>query len=79
VHGARPGGAELIHLRTGRPTILTQPPLEPVAGQRWRTVVREAAEQLAASVNLARENGRCDRCPVRSSCPLRPEGRQVTR
>ncbi len=74
-----PGGAELIHLRTGKPTVLAQPPPEPGAARRWSAVVREAAEQMAASAALARENGRCDRCPVRSSCPLRPEGRQVTR
>ena len=74
-----PGGAELIHLRTGKPVVLPQPPLEPEAAAEWSAVVRDAAEQLAAAAAVARENGRCDRCPVRSSCPLRPEGRQVTR
>ena len=74
-----PGGAELIHLRTGKPVVLPQPPLEPGAAAQWSAVVRDAAEQLAAAAVVARENGRCDRCPVRSSCPLRPEGRQVTR
>jgi len=74
-----PGGAELIHLRGGKPTVLLQPPLEPGTALEWSAVVRDAAEQMAASAAVARENGRCDRCPVRSSCPLRPEGRQVTR
>jgi len=73
------GGAELIHLRSGKPVVLPQPPLEPGEAVEWGAVVRDAAEQLAAAAAVARENGRCDRCPVRSSCPLRPEGRQVTR
>lgn len=75
----RAGGAELVYLRSGTPKVLTQPPLDDVAVRRWRHVVRAAAEQLASSAVTAREHGRCDRCPLRSSCPLQPDGRQVTR
>lgn len=76
---ARSGGGELVYLRSGSPSVLNQPPPDPADYHTWRRTVRDAAEQLAASVLSAQENGRCDRCPVRSSCPLRPEGRQVTR
>lgn len=36
------------------------------------------ATAMAASVFRAVRNDRCDTCPVRSSCPVRPEGGQVT-
>ncbi len=75
----RPGGAELVYLRTGTAQVRHQPPLDATAAADWSTVVRTAAERLAASVNIAQENKFCERCPVRSCCPLQPEGRQVTR
>jgi RecB family exonuclease len=37
------------------------------------------AESMAASTFRATRNDDCRRCPVRSSCPVQPEGRQVTR
>jgi ATP-dependent exoDNAse (exonuclease V) beta subunit len=75
----RSGGAELVYLRSGTPNVRQQPPLEPEAATNWRRTVREAAELLASSASVAKENKYCERCPVRSSCPLQPEGRQVTR
>jgi RecB family exonuclease len=74
----RSGGAELVFLRSGL-NVRKQPPLEPEATAHWAQVVREAAERLASSASTARENKYCERCPVRSCCPLQPEGRQVTR
>ena len=76
---AVPGGAELVYLRTGRPQLRTQPAPGPDDLAEWRAGVREAARAWSSSVVNARENGRCDRCPVRGSCPLQPSGRQVTR
>jgi len=75
----RSGGAELIYLRSGSPNVREQGPLDRQGALAWRATVRGAAERLAASVSLAQENRYCERCPVRSSCPLQPEGRQVTR
>lgn len=75
----RSGGAELVYLRGGRPQVLEQPPIDTSRVGIWQDVVRDAAEALASAVLPAVENARCDRCPVRGSCPLRPEGRQVTR
>ena len=77
--GPRPGGAELVFLRSGTPNIRRQPALDPEAALQWRRTVREAAQRLASSVSVAQENRYCERCPVRTSCPLQPEGRQVTR
>lgn len=75
----RSGGAELVYLRSGKPQVLEQPPIDAERGGVWMTAIRAAAATLAAASLPAIENARCDRCPVRGSCPLRPEGRQVTR
>ncbi len=76
---ARSGGAELVYLRTGSPQVRQQPALTAEQLVQWQRVVRGSAEQLALSISTAQENRYCERCPVRSSCPLQPEGRQVTR
>jgi len=77
--GLRPGGAELVQLRSGRAKVLSQLPL-PEAGRADReAAVRRAAGRLAAAGAPATENKHCERCGVRTSCPLQPEGRQVTR
>jgi RecB family exonuclease len=73
------GGAELVYLRSGTPNSRYQPPLDSDDARKWQATVREAAERLASSVSIAQENRYCERCPVRSSCPLQPAGRQVTR
>jgi hypothetical protein len=73
------GGAELVYLRTGSPNVRYQPPLDDPAARQWQQTVRTAAERLASSASQAQEGRWCERCPVRSSCPLQPDGRQVTR
>lgn len=77
--GARAGGAELVYLRSGTPTVRQQPPLTEADAEAWAGILRQAAEWLAAPTSAALENRSCERCPVRSSCPLQPSGRQVTR
>jgi superfamily I DNA/RNA helicase/RecB family exonuclease len=76
---ARVGGAELVYLRTGKPKVLGQPPQSPPDRARWLGRLADAARSAAGSTLTARESEQCDRCPVRTSCPLQPEGRQVTR
>ncbi|NIJ13917.1 superfamily I DNA/RNA helicase/RecB family exonuclease [Saccharomonospora amisosensis] len=81
-HGEQPGGAALVyvaksHNRTGA-TERRQPPLDEKATRHWLEVLRTAAAATAGPGYAARENSDCDRCPGRTSCPLRPEGRQVT-
>jgi RecB family exonuclease len=76
---AAPGGAELVYLRSGTPTVRHQSPVDDDTAQHWTQQLRHAAEFLAAASSVAVENRSCERCPVRSSCPLQPSGRQVTR
>ena len=75
----RPGGAELVYLRSGRPKVLEQTAPTPASTTQWLGSIRAAAVHLAAAGAAATENVRCERCPVRTSCPLQNEGRQVTR
>ena len=75
----RPGGAELVYLRSGQPKVLRQDQLSEPDTAQWLGSIRSAAAHLASATAWATENARCERCPVRSSCPLQNEGRQVTR
>jgi len=75
----RPGGAELVYLRSGRPKVLAQSELSAESTAQWLGSIRSAAGHLAAPTAWAQENSRCERCPVRTSCPLQNDGRQVTR
>ncbi len=74
-----PGGAELVYLRSGTPTVRRQPALDDQGAEELIQVLRQAAEFLASPTSTAVENRTCERCPVRTSCPLQPSGRQVTR
>ncbi|ASR55140.1 DNA helicase [Cellulomonas sp. PSBB021] len=78
--GATSAGAQLVYLGTGRAgTVRDQPALGPEDdGPSWaRVLVDEVAQKMAASAFTASANDLCDRCPVRRSCPVRPEGGQV--
>ena len=75
----RPGGAELVYLRSGKPKVLQQDQLSESATVEFLGSIRSAASHLASATAWATENARCERCPVRTSCPLQNEGRQVTR
>lgn len=80
--GGEPGGATLVYVgkshRTTGSAQRQQPPLDADAARRWLDVIRVAAAATAGPEYAARENADCDRCPGRTACPLRPEGRQVT-
>ncbi len=75
---AEVGGAELVYLRKGRPAVRVQAPHTAEQRERWLDRLREAAEAASGAVLTARVGDQCDHCPVRASCPLQPEGRQVT-
>jgi ATP-dependent exoDNAse (exonuclease V) beta subunit len=74
------GGASLLQVgkaATKQPE-QRQPPLADANDPGWASqLVAEAAEGMAGSVFTARENHYCERCPVRTSCPLWDTGRQV--
>jgi len=76
--GTRSGSAQLRYLGDGKAGLgRDQQGLDAERADAVRTLVDTAADAMAASAFVARRNEFCDFCPVRSSCPLRPEGRQV--
>ncbi len=81
-HGAQgSGGASLLQLGKAAGAGVReqrQAPLSEADNPEWaRRLVAETAEGMAGAVFAARENAHCDRCPVRTSCPLQDEGGQV--
>ncbi|WP_265520777.1 ATP-dependent helicase [Oerskovia flava] len=78
--GTRSAGGRLVFLADGaKAGLRTQGVLAPEPdGRSWaRTLVEDVAETMADSVFVARENKLCTVCPVRRSCPVQAEGRQV--
>ncbi|RZQ62872.1 ATP-dependent helicase [Amycolatopsis suaedae] len=80
--GVEPGGARLVYVaksnnKTGAAERL-QAPLDAESGPQWLDLVRTAAASATGPDYTATETPDCPRCPARSACPLRPEGRQVT-
>ncbi|WP_370459447.1 PD-(D/E)XK nuclease family protein [Isoptericola sp. BMS4] len=79
--GTRSAGAQLVYVGTPTvsPTVRTQPGLDVGEdGSSWaRALVETAADTMAASRFTAHENDLCTVCPVRRSCPVQPEGRNV--
>jgi superfamily I DNA/RNA helicase/RecB family exonuclease len=80
---SRPGGARLVYLADqksdGQAKEPVQPPLDDADLEHWRSVVAQCAEDTAGTTFIARLGPDCDRCPVRTSCPLHDTGRPVTR
>jgi RecB family exonuclease len=76
------GGAELLQVGKGagaKPVAQAQAPLAESDDPGWaRAMVLEVAEGMAGSAFRAVENRYCAMCPVRTSCPVQDEGRQVT-
>ncbi|MEV0000790.1 ATP-dependent DNA helicase [Micromonospora sp. NPDC050980] len=78
--GAESGGAALVQLGTGAKDAREQ--AQAAAGEGpeagWATaLVRRTAETMAASTFAAVANSKCRVCPVRTSCPVSGQGRQV--
>lgn len=74
----RPGGAELVYLASGRPELRRQGPQSEQTREAWLGTLRDVAVGTVGPRFVARQGEYCGRCPVRSSCPVQPEGRQVT-
>ena len=78
--GDRSAGAALVFIGKGglsglKPSVLTQDPLAGSADPTWaRTLVEETAEGMGAAEFRASQGKACETCPVRSSCPVQPEG-----
>jgi superfamily I DNA/RNA helicase/RecB family exonuclease len=78
--GEESGGAALVQLGTGAKDAKEQS--QPAAGEGpeagWATaLVRRTADTMAAATFAAVANSKCRVCPVRTSCPVSGQGRQV--
>ncbi|MDG4784636.1 ATP-dependent DNA helicase [Micromonospora sp. WMMD1102] len=79
--GSEPGGAALVQLGTSTQDAReqVQPPAAAAeeTGSWARAMVRRTADTMAAATFSAVANSKCRVCPVRSSCPISGQGRQV--
>ncbi|MFJ8581665.1 ATP-dependent helicase [Micromonospora sp. NPDC093277] len=78
--GDESGGAALVQLGTGAREAKEQ--TQAAAGEGpeagWATaLVRRTADTMAAATFAAVANSKCRVCPVRTSCPVSGQGRQV--
>ncbi len=75
------GGAALVQVGTGtvKAAINGQQPLSESDDPGWALeMIERSARGMAANVFAAIDNDMCRSCPVRTSCPVQVEGRQVT-
>ncbi|MDE0572563.1 ATP-dependent helicase [Demequina sp. B12] len=63
------GGAKVTSTRTSQ---------DPIDVQEQQARLEAVVSTMRASTFLAVENDMCDMCPVRRSCPVQPQGRQVS-
>ncbi|HEX4252624.1 MAG TPA: ATP-dependent DNA helicase [Pseudonocardia sp.] len=79
--GVEPGGARLLFLADrgadGRAKERTQPALTEDDVRTWRRELHGAARETGAAEFTARANSDCERCGVRTSCPVTGDGRGV--
>ncbi|MEJ5944902.1 ATP-dependent DNA helicase [Pseudokineococcus basanitobsidens] len=78
----RSGGAVLVNVKPPRREAKEQrqPPLAADEQPGWAAeLVGTTAEGMAGAAFPARDGDLCRTCPVRTSCPVRDEGRQVGR
>ncbi|SCL65754.1 Superfamily I DNA or RNA helicase [Micromonospora citrea] len=78
--GEESGGAALVQLGTGARDAKeqSQPPAGEGPEAGWATaLVRRTADTMAAATFAAVANSKCRVCPVRTSCPVSGQGRQV--
>ena len=78
---AQPGGARLLFLAdqdaSGRAKERVQSELSPDDLNAWRGELHGAARETGSSAFTAKENVDCERCGVRTSCPVSDDGRGV--
>jgi RecB family exonuclease len=78
---SQPAGARLLYVskrhRSTGAAERTQDPLDEDTTGHWLGVVHQAAASSTGPTYTARENPDCPRCPVRTTCPIHPSGRQV--
>lgn len=78
--GDRSAGAALVFIGKGglsglKPSVLAQEPLTATPDPGWaRSLVESTAEGMGAADFRATVGKSCKTCPVRTSCPVQPEG-----
>ena len=77
--GERSAGAALVFIGKGglsglQPSVMTQEPLARTADPSWARVLVEATADGMGAATFTASHGTCRTCPVRSSCPVQPEG-----
>lgn len=76
-------GAALIQLGKSQtsltPGVQTQPALDRDEDPLWaEQLITQIGEGMAGATFLAKPDARrCSRCPVRTSCPVQPEGQAI--
>jgi RecB family exonuclease len=79
--GAAPGGARLVYLADqkagGEVKQPVQPPLDETELAHWEGELRRSARESSGATFLARAGPGCNRCPVRTSCPVSEDGRPL--
>lgn len=73
--GSTSAGAELFYPASGKSGASRSQP--PVDAQEVREMISRDAQSVSAHSFLAIENELCDNCALKSSCPVRPEGRSL--
>jgi superfamily I DNA/RNA helicase/RecB family exonuclease len=81
-HGSVSAGAALLQIgknaRTTGPDLQEQPPLRVADDPGWAAaLVEQTAAGMGGAGFVASPGPYCDRCPVRTSCPTRPEGARL--
>lgn len=77
--GVATAGAALVQIGANRAKPKVQPQAPLAAGGGWAVELLDRVTQgMGQARFLATVGDGCDRCPVRTSCPAQPEGRQVT-
>ena len=79
--GTTAAGGRLVYLGTGTkgPAARAQDTMSEAKDPEWgRRLIARVAETMGGADFEARRNPGCSYCPVRRSCPLQNEGRQVS-
>jgi superfamily I DNA/RNA helicase/RecB family exonuclease len=77
--GDHSAGAALVFIGKGglsglKPAVLTQEALAGVTDPTWARALIEATADGMGAATFTASQGTCRTCPVRSSCPVQPEG-----
>lgn len=72
---ATSAGAELFYPASGKSGALRSQP--PIDGDEVRKMITDDGQSLSSNSFLAIENDLCENCALKSSCPIRPEGRSL--